>query len=181
MEAQQKIAKHNSSEFGTLRPCIRLDRGWADSVLREVPVKDCQFESTRQVEQVDVEAYRPPRQGQPGGQSGRAAWRCLEARFRHEIAAGVETIDTAILEQGAEHVGGPGTGAYMMLRRGRGKPRPFKRRMVAVIDHWENDAVVGTYVTAPEAFAAIRQLGQRTRDGQWRCTLRPVKRETANS
>ena len=61
----------------------------------------------------------------------------------------------------------------MMQRRGRGKPRPFKRRMVAVIDHWENDAVVGTYVTAPEAFAAIRQLGQKTRDGQWRYTLRP--------
>jgi hypothetical protein len=38
-----------------------------------------------------------------------------------------------------------------------------------------------TYVTAPEAFAAIRQLGQKTRDGQWRYTLRPVKRETANS
>jgi hypothetical protein len=69
----------------------------------------------------------------------------------------------------------------MMLRRGRDKPRPFKRRMVAVIDHWENDAVVGTYVTAPEAFAAIRQLGQKTRDGRWRYTLRPVKRETANS
>jgi hypothetical protein len=38
-----------------------------------------------------------------------------------------------------------------------------------------------TYVTAPEVFAAIRQLGQKTRDGQWRYTLRPVKRETANS
>jgi hypothetical protein len=69
----------------------------------------------------------------------------------------------------------------MLLRRGRGKPRPIKRRMVAVIDHWENDAVVGTYATAPEAFAAIRQLGQKTRDGQWRYTLRPVKRETADS
>jgi nanoRNase/pAp phosphatase (c-di-AMP/oligoRNAs hydrolase) len=58
---------------------------------------------------------------------------------------------------------------------------PFKRRKVAVIDHWENDAVVGTNVTAPEAFATIRQLGQKTRDGQWRYTLRRVKRETANS
>jgi hypothetical protein len=63
-----------------------------------------------------------------------------------------------------------------MLRRGRGKPRPFKQRMVA-----ENDAMVGTYVTAPEAFAAIRQRGQKTRNGQWRYTLRPVKPETANS
>ena len=52
---------------------------------------------------------------------------------------------------------------------------------VAVIDHWGNDAVVGTYVTAPEAFAAIRQLGQKTQRAQWRYTLRPVKRETANS
>jgi hypothetical protein len=69
----------------------------------------------------------------------------------------------------------------MMPRRGRGKPRPFKQRMVAVIDHWENDAVVGMYVTAPEAFAAICQLGQKIRGGQWRYTLRPVKRETANS
>jgi len=169
------------SVHGTFRPCIRLDRGWGDSVLREVPAKDCQFESTRQVEQVDLEAYRPPRQGPARRPIRPWRWRCLEARFRHEMAAGVETIDAAVLEQGAEHVGGPGTGAYMMLRRGRGKPRPFKRRMVAVIDHWENDAVVGTYVTAPEAFAAIRQLGQKTRDGQWRYTLRPVKRETANS
>ena len=138
-------------------------------------------ESMRQVEQVDLEAYRPPRQGPAWRPIRPWRWRCLEVRFRHEIAAGVERIDTAVLEQGAEHVGGPGTGAYMMLRRGRGKPRPFKRRMVAVIDHWENDTVVGTYVTAPEAFAAIRQLGQKTRDGQWRYTLRPVKRETANS
>jgi hypothetical protein len=68
----------------------------------------------------------------------------------------------------------------MMLRRGRGKPRPIKRRMVVVIDHWADDAVVGTYPTATEAFAAIRQLGQKTRDGQWRYTLRPVKRETSD-
>jgi hypothetical protein len=49
---------------------------------------------------------------------------------------------------------------------------------VAIIDHWENDALVGTYVTAPEA---IRQLGQKSRDRRWRYTLQPVKRETANS
>jgi hypothetical protein len=53
--------------------------------------------------------------------------------------------------------------------------------MVAVIDHWENDALVGTYVAVPEVFAAIRQLAQKTRDGQWRYTRRPVTRETANS
>jgi quinol monooxygenase YgiN len=53
--------------------------------------------------------------------------------------------------------------------------------MVAVIDHWENDAVVGTHVTVPKVFAAIRQLAQKTRDGQQRSTRRPVKRETANS
>jgi hypothetical protein len=53
--------------------------------------------------------------------------------------------------------------------------------MVAVIDHWENDAVVGTRVTVPKVFAAIRQLAQKTRDGQQRSTRRPVKRETANS
>jgi hypothetical protein len=58
-----------------------------------------------------------------------------------------------------------------LLRSARGEPRPFKRRMVPVVDHWENDAVVGTYVSAPEAFAAIRQLGQKTRYGQWRLTL----------
>ena len=52
---------------------------------------------------------------------------------------------------------------------------------VAIIDHWENDALVATYVTAPEAFAAIRQLGQKSRDRRWRYTLQPVKRETANS
>jgi len=61
-----------------------------------------------------------------------------------------------------------------MLRHGRGKPRPFKRRRVAVIDDGENDAVVGTYVTVPEALTTIRQLGQQTRDGQWWYTLRPV-------
>jgi hypothetical protein len=53
--------------------------------------------------------------------------------------------------------------------------------MVAVIDHWENDAVVGTRVTVPKVFAAIRQLAQKTRDGQQRSTRRLVKRETANS
>jgi hypothetical protein len=33
-----------------------------------------------------------------------------------------------------------GTEADMMLRRGRGKRRPIKRRMVVVIDHWADDA-----------------------------------------
>jgi hypothetical protein len=52
----------------------------------------------------------------------------------------------------------------MMLRRGRGKPRPFKRRMVAVIDHWENDAVVGTYVTAPGLPGNAHDAAGRLRD-----------------
>jgi hypothetical protein len=56
----------------------------------------------------------------------------------------------------------------MVLRRGRGKPPTSKPRMVAVIDYWENDAVAGTYVTAPQASAAIRQVGPKARDGPWR-------------
>src|SRR5262245_55063544 len=71
-------------------------------------------------------------------------WRCLEAGFGQEMAA-----EEKINRHGSPGAGGePGrggrTGGLQLGGPRRGKAWTVKRRMVAVIDHGENDAVVGT-------------------------------------
>jgi hypothetical protein len=54
--------------------------------------------------------------------------------------------------------------------------RPMKKWGVAVVDQWNDGAIVGTFATLTEAYEAIRQLGQDTCDGQWRYTFAPSRR-----
>ena len=54
--------------------------------------------------------------------------------------------------------------------------RPMKKWSVAVVDQWNDGAIVGTFATLTEAYEAIRHLGQDTCEGQWRYTLAPARR-----
>jgi len=135
-------------------------------------------ESMRQVEQVDLEAYRPPRQGPAWRPIRPWRWRCLEAPFRYEIAAGVETIDVAVLEQGAEHLGGPGTGptrccatdaASLDRSNGAGSPSSMMGRTMLWSGptspcqrHLQPSA---SSVSRPETGSGGTHCGQSTRDG----------------
>jgi hypothetical protein len=70
----------------------------------------------------------------------------------------------------------------MGFAKGYRRHRPMKRRMVNVIDVWNGNAVVATFMTTDEAIKALQAMAQETKQGEdgeprFRYTLAPCRRD----